>query len=253
MPRRRRGLMDHCCYHVTHRCHERKFLFKFARDRQTYTELLREMLRRFKVDLLNYTITSNHVHLLFWVRKATELPRAMQFVQGEFGQYYNMRKTREGSFWRDRYHSTLIESGDHLARCLFYIDLNMVRAGVVDHPAQWRHGGHHELCGSRQRYRLLNLPRLTRCLGHVDEDLDVFREWYLATLSEKLAVGRMVREPYWSEAFAVGNRDWLTDIYGRFGFKRKKILAADQAAPYNSEESMNWDLADAAETYYIEG
>lgn len=42
MPRRRRGWLDHSCYHVTRRCHERKFRLKFAKDRQRYTELLRE-------------------------------------------------------------------------------------------------------------------------------------------------------------------------------------------------------------------
>ena len=187
------------------------------------------MSRRFKVDVLNYTITSNHIHLLFWVRKGTELSRAMQFVQGEFGQYYNKRKSREGAFWRDRYHSTLIESGEHLARCLFYIDLNMVRAGVVAHPAEWAHGGHRELAGTRQRYRLINLSRLIKCLGHEDGDVEAFHRWYTDTLTDKLAAGRQVREPYWSQAFAVGERMWLEDIYKQFNFKRKRILSSDRS------------------------
>jgi len=33
--------------------------------------------------------------------------------------------------------ATAIESGDHLLRCIVYIDLNMVRAGVVNHPSDW--------------------------------------------------------------------------------------------------------------------
>ena len=132
MPRRRRGLKDRSCYHITHRCHKREFLFKFAQDREVYVELLRETIKRFKIDILNYVVTSNHIHLLVWVRKAEALPKAMQFLNGEFGQYYNKRKKREGAFWRDRYHSTLIQTGDHLSRCLFYIDMNMVRAGAVE-------------------------------------------------------------------------------------------------------------------------
>ena len=134
MPGRLRGLTDHTCYHVTHRCHKREFLFRFAKDRKRYTELLRETVHRYRVDVLNYVVTSNHVHLLVWVRKSSELPRAMQFLQGEFAQQYNKRKAREGAFWRDRYHTTMIQSGAHLSRCLFYIDMNMVRARVVDHP-----------------------------------------------------------------------------------------------------------------------
>ncbi len=59
MPRRPRYLKDNSCYHITHRCHERKFLFKFAKDRQVYVDLLRETVKRFKIDVLNYVVTSN--------------------------------------------------------------------------------------------------------------------------------------------------------------------------------------------------
>ena len=53
MPRRRRGLVDHSCCHVTHRCHKREFLFRFARDRQAYVDLMRETVNRFRIDVLN--------------------------------------------------------------------------------------------------------------------------------------------------------------------------------------------------------
>ncbi len=58
MPRRRRGWLDKACYHVTHRCHKREFLFKFAKYRDLYIRQLWEMKQRFKVDILNYMITS---------------------------------------------------------------------------------------------------------------------------------------------------------------------------------------------------
>jgi hypothetical protein len=47
--------------------------------------------------------------------------------------------------WEDRYHATAIEAGEHLLRCLVYVDLNMVRSGVVSHPEQWLHGGYNEI------------------------------------------------------------------------------------------------------------
>jgi putative transposase len=43
-------------------------------------------------------------------------------------------KNRKGVFWQDRYHATAVESNHHLCQCIAYIDMNMVRAGVVDHP-----------------------------------------------------------------------------------------------------------------------
>ena len=137
MPRRRRKLLNHTCYHITHRCHKREFLLKFAIDRDRYVELLFKTSKRFRIAILDYIVTSNHVHLLVWSRNSKNIPLAMQYLHGRFAQGYNHRKSREGAFWRDRYHTTAIESGDHLRRCLFYIDMNMVRAGEVDHPGEW--------------------------------------------------------------------------------------------------------------------
>jgi len=83
-------------------------------------------------------VTSNHVHLLVVDDGERDvIPNSLKLVAGRTGQEYNQRKNRKGAYWKDRYHATAVESGDHLARCMVYIDINMVRAGVVDHPSQW--------------------------------------------------------------------------------------------------------------------
>ncbi len=243
MPRRPRYLKDNSCYHITHRCHERKFLFRFAKDRQVYVDLLRKTVKRFQIDVLNYVVTSNHVHLLVWVKHGKVLPKAMQYLHGEFGQYYNQRKTREGAFWRDRYHNALIQTGAHLSRCMFYVDMNMVRARVVGHPEEWKHGGHHELSGSRQRYCIINQEQLLKCLGN-GHDLEQFRAWYMKTLTNLVAEGYHCRESYWSAAYAVGDAGWLSSVYDEIGFRRKRILQAIQGENVFGEKN---------EVYYIEG
>jgi putative transposase len=65
----------------------------------------------------------------------------MHFLQSVSAKDYNTRVKREGAFWRGRYYPTIIEPGRHLAHCLFYIDLNMLRAGVVKHPVEYRYTG----------------------------------------------------------------------------------------------------------------
>jgi putative transposase len=69
----------------------------------------------------------------------------MQLIAGRTGQGYNERKGRHGAFREDRYHATAIETDEHLHRCMVYIDLNMVRAGVVRHPVKWAPRGYHEI------------------------------------------------------------------------------------------------------------
>jgi putative transposase len=58
----------------------------------------------------------------------------MRLLAGRTGQEYNQRKDRKGAFWEDCYHATAVETDDHLLRCIVYMDLNMVRAGKVEHP-----------------------------------------------------------------------------------------------------------------------
>lgn len=95
MPRRRRCWADKACYHVTHRCHERRFLLKFAKHRKIYLQKLFEATRRFKVDILDYMVTSNHVHLLLTARHGGEISAALQFLHGGIAQKFNILKERE--------------------------------------------------------------------------------------------------------------------------------------------------------------
>jgi REP element-mobilizing transposase RayT len=215
--------VEHCCFHITHRCQERRFLLKFEIDRRNYVKRLREASLKYQVDILDYIVTSNHIHLLLWTADADSVSAMMQYVQGTTGRDFNRRKRREGAFWRDRYNPTLIQNGDHLSRCLFYIDLNMVRAGVVEHPAEWRCCGYHELSGRRQRYRIANKERLLRCLG-VPCSVEEFDQWYQTTLADRLASGYHVRESLWSECVAVGDEDWITDLAGRVKGIRQELV-----------------------------
>jgi putative transposase len=108
MPRARYFLPGHVC-HLTHRCHRKAFLFKFARDRRRYLHWVFEAKRRFGLSVLNYMGTSNHIHLL--VRDTGEhvIAQSMQLIAGRTAHEYNQRKGRQGAFWEDRYHATAIE------------------------------------------------------------------------------------------------------------------------------------------------
>lgn len=129
------------------------------------------MVKRYKVDVLNYIVTSNHVHLLLWAKNSGEISSAIQYLHSRTAQDYNNIKNKEGAFWTNRYHSTLIQNGYHLSCCLFYIDMNMIRAGVISHPSEWKHSGYHEIIGSKQRYRIINIKCLLNSLNMPDYNI----------------------------------------------------------------------------------
>ena len=227
MPRKRRGWEPGACYHITHRCHDREFLFRFSKYRQFYIQRLFEGVRRYGMDVLDYICTSNHVHLLVAAKQGPEISNAIRYVHGRIGQWHNGQRGQSGAFWADRYHVTQVQSGRHLSRCLLYIDLNMVRAGAVKHPSEWEHSAWSEFNGGRQRYRIVNMDRLLRCLEIEDER--AFRQRHEQAIGEQLRRGELKRETFWSTAVAVGDREWLTGLTFARRLKRHLIIEADHA------------------------
>ena len=174
MPRTTRWILPGRVYHRTHRCHNREFLLRFAVHRDAYRERLRQAVNEFDLSLLDYSVTSNHVHLLPFAEEEPQISGFVKKVDGEFAQDYNRLKQHSSVFWEDHFHSTMVDTGDYLFHCLKYIELTMVRCGVVKHPAQWRWSGYSELMGMRQRYRLLDVDRLLTLLR--TDDLAGFRK-----------------------------------------------------------------------------
>lgn len=193
-------------WHLTHRCHRRQFLLRFARDRRLWRRWLFEACRRYGLCVLDYTATSNHIHLIVRDRGCGEIAAGMQLIEGAIAQAYNRRKHRSGAFWGDQYHATAVETGEHLARCLVYVDLNMVRVGAVAHPADWEVGGYHEIQRAPQRYRIVDRAALAEALGVELHDLaGVHHEW----IDTALRAGCEERQKRWTECVAVGSRVYV--------------------------------------------
>ena len=94
---RRSALTEPACYHITHRCQERRFLLKFALDRRNYLRRLRQMAETYPVSVLDYMVTCNHVHLLLWARRGGEGCRSAAFPAGQRGPRLQPAQEARGS------------------------------------------------------------------------------------------------------------------------------------------------------------
>jgi len=244
MPRANRHFLPGHVWHITHRCHQKKFLLKFARDRRCYLHWIFEAKKRFGLSVLNYMVTSNHIHLLVKDTGPHVIPQSMQLIAGRTAREYNQRKGRQGAFWEDRYHATAIEIDEHLRHCLVYIDLNMVRAGVVNHPAQWTYSGYHEIQDPPERYAVIDLPELMGLCGFtaVGDFQQAHRQWVGEALDGKMAV----RDDRWSEAIAVGSLAFVDQMRSALGVKamHREVVQLDGTYTLREErEAYGGDFA----------
>ncbi len=150
-------------------------------------------------------------------RKEDVIAKSIQLIAGRTAREYNIRKKRTGAFWKDRYHATAVYTDDHFIRCLVYIDLNMVRAGVVRHPSEWAFGEHTEIQNPNQRYSIVNRGELANLLGIKDDVrmMEVHRLWVEAILRN----GSNKRDGQWTESIAVGDKEFVLETKARLGTK----------------------------------
>jgi putative transposase len=236
MPRANRYFIPGHIWHLTHRCHQREFLLKFSRDRRRWRYWLYEAKKRFGLSVLNYIVTSNHVHLLVRDVDGKSIPPSMQLIAGRMGQEYNCRKGRRGAFWEDRYHATAIETGDHLARCMVYIDLNMVRAGAVNHPADWFDSGYRELQDPPARYGIIDFPMLLSLLSF--KSVSDFQERYRELIEVELRKNVLIRQEYWSRSLAVGSEVFVKGLKKALGVKARSRKVVSDDDVYSVREAL---------------
>jgi REP element-mobilizing transposase RayT len=242
MPRANRHYIPGYVWHITHRCHKKEFLLNFARDRRRYLQWLFEAKKRFGLSVLNYMVTSNHVHLLVKDNGERDvIPNSIQLIAGRTGQEFNQRKNRKGAYWEDRYHATAVETDSHLIQCLLYIDLNMVRAGVVRHPSEWPFSGYNEIQRPRERYAMVDYEGLRKLLNfkEMPDLVDAYRGW----IEEAIGAEGQLRDGKWSESIAVGSESFVMMTKEKLGIKAKgrEVVGEDGSyalrespAPYNS-------------------
>ena len=144
-----------------------------AFEKDFLLDLIKRMSALFFTEVYGFSLMGNHFHLLvkmipedrfsdedvkarlidyygekkaptgdgklpFIRQKLASLSEFIREIKVNFTRFYNKRHGRRGYFWGDRFKSVIVENGETLINCLAYIDLNPVRAGIVDRPEEYR-------------------------------------------------------------------------------------------------------------------
>ena len=173
MPRTQRMIIDDqsTVYHVMSRSALDGFPLGDI-EKDFMLDLIRRYAALYLVEILGFCLMGNHFHILVRVipeykfsdeeilkryinfygderifadglvpslrMKLSSLSEFMREFKVNFARFFNRRHHRRGYFWGDRFKSVIVENGQTLINCLAYIDLNPLRAGLVDLPEQYR-------------------------------------------------------------------------------------------------------------------
>ena len=176
--------------------------------------------------------------------KLSSLSEFMREIKDGFARFYNRRHNRRGYFWGDRFKSVIVENGMTLINCLAYIDLNPLRAGLVERPEQyrWNSLGYHIQTGNEDNFLSLDFgliefgvldakERLQRYRRYVYEagslsrpekgDINFIEDKVLEKeRSRAFELGRSdrfkYRTRYFTDSGIIGSKQFVSAIYQRF-------------------------------------
>lgn len=138
MPRRARMYLPGLPYHVVQRGNNREPCFIEPENYHFYLKLWKTLSRRYGVSVHAYCLMTNHIHFLVTPGTETAISTTMKVVGSRYAQYINLKYNRTGTLWEGRHRSSLVQTDQYLLRCMRYIELNPVRAGMVNRPEEYR-------------------------------------------------------------------------------------------------------------------
>ncbi len=123
--------------HVILRGNNRAEIFCADDDYLFYLEKLKLACEKHGCSIHAYVLMTNHVHLLITPHGEQSIGKTLQTLGRYYVQYFNYCYRRTGTLFEGRYKATLIDSEAYLLTCMRYIELNPVRAGMVNDPANY--------------------------------------------------------------------------------------------------------------------
>jgi hypothetical protein len=280
MPRTSRMIIQNeaAIYHVMSRTALDGFPLQ-ALEKDYLVELIQRMGNLFFTEIYGYCLMGNHFHLLvkmipehqftndevkdrlvgfygekrvpvgegqlpIFRQKLASLSEFVREIKVNFTRFYNKRHGRRGYFWGDRFKSLIVEQGETLINCLAYIDLNPVRAGIVEKPEdyRWSSIGYHIQTSNKDDFLTTDFGLKEFNVKSKNERMRRYRQYvyeaggiqpgdkpFVKTIDEKVVnkerrkdfeISRtdrfIYRTRYFTDSGIIGSREFVAATYHQF-------------------------------------
>jgi len=128
-------------YHVMNKARQGQVAFPVKEDKLAFIYLLMDTAEMFNLNVAAWCLMETHYHLLVQTPEAN-LARCMRHINGVYTQKHNVRHGCDGTLFRGRYKSILVDADNYLLELVRYIHRNPLRAGLVEKLSQYNWSSH---------------------------------------------------------------------------------------------------------------
>lgn len=184
MARKPRFTLPGVPQHVIQRGHNREPCFYSKEDYINYCYTLREASEKNGVVIHAYVLMTNHVHLLATPSQEHSITHMMQDLGRKYVRYINNTYKRSGTLWEGRFKAGLVDSEVYLLTCMRYLEMNPVRAGMVNHPSEYRRSSYHANAHGKENILIKPHPIYSALAKSEPERLQAYRELFMNELDK---------------------------------------------------------------------
>lgn len=169
MPREPRLLLSQTYYHVMTRGNNKKTIFHEDSDYNYYLQLMDKYKREHAFDLYHYCLMPNHTHFLVKTNKASDFSTFMKKLNLSYYYYYKKHYSWFGHFFQGRFKSQPVGKDEYFIQCGKYIELNPVRARLVQYPQDYSFSSF-RYYAQGERNHLITKDLFYESLGKTEKD-----------------------------------------------------------------------------------
>ena len=207
MPRKPRFYLPYVPIHIVQRGHSREPVFFEDQDYATYAHWLKKGSEKYRVAIHAFVLMTNHVHLLVTPEKGRDVSLFMQYVGRRYVPYINYKYGKSGSLWEGRYKASLVQENSYFLMVMRYIELNPVRASMVEMPGHYRWSSFCHNIGTK-KISFLSSHAIYQGLGACEEARQKAYQFLFKAHIDEANLKR-IRES-WQTGTPLGN-DWFRE------------------------------------------
>jgi putative transposase len=175
------------------RGNNRQDMFHDSADHRVYYDLLFSLKKENTVKINHYCLMSNHIHLIVTVTPKSGLSRFMKQVNLGYYAHYKRKYGYTGHLMEGRYKSSIIDKDSYILQCGKYIELNPVRAGMVNVPEIYPYSSYNHYAYGKADSMISESPEYERFGKTVQERQDAYREFVLdKSVEEKIGTKKFI-------------------------------------------------------------